>query len=92
MQSSIACEGFRSLREGEEVEFFLEMGEDGRSKAVDVTGPQGAAPQVNISIFKSLLVRHSDGRLILARGERLPCRMDWYRTSDVSCENPLLNA
>lgn len=46
LQSSIACDGFRSLREGEVVEFLLEMGEDGRAKAVEVTGPQGAPPQV----------------------------------------------
>jgi 'Cold-shock' DNA-binding domain len=48
LQSSIACDGFRSLREGESVEFYLEMGEDGRSKAVEVTGPQGVAPQVRL--------------------------------------------
>ena len=45
-QSSIEAEGFRSLREGESVEFELEAGEDGRTKAVKVTGPEGAAPQV----------------------------------------------
>ena len=45
-QSSIEAEGFRSLREGEAVEFELEAGEDGRTKAVKVTGPEGAAPQV----------------------------------------------
>jgi hypothetical protein len=46
LQSSIAVQGFRSLREGEDVEFEREVGEDGRSKAVRVTGPQGAPPQV----------------------------------------------
>ncbi|KAK9814909.1 hypothetical protein WJX73_001756 [Symbiochloris irregularis] len=44
-QSSIEAEGFRSLREGEAVEFELEAAEDGRTKAVKVTGPDGAAPQ-----------------------------------------------
>ncbi|KAK9836303.1 hypothetical protein WJX81_003539 [Elliptochloris bilobata] len=44
-QSSIDAEGFRSLREGEAVEFFVETGEDGRMKAVEVTGPDGAPPQ-----------------------------------------------
>lgn len=44
-QSSIDAEGFRSLREGEVVEFFVETGEDGRMKAVKVTGPDGAPPQ-----------------------------------------------
>jgi|Transcript_9273 cold shock CspA family protein len=40
-QSSIHSEGFRSLDEGEEVEFRI-IEEGGRTKAVDVTGPQGA--------------------------------------------------
>lgn len=44
-QTSIDAEGFRSLREGEEVEFDIEAGEDGRTKAIKVTGPEGAAPQ-----------------------------------------------
>lgn len=46
LQSSIDAEGFRSLREGEPVEFEVEEGEDGRTKAVHVTGPDGAPPQV----------------------------------------------
>ena len=46
-QSSIDAEGFRSLRESEPVEFEVEEGEDGRTKAVHVTGPDGAPPQVN---------------------------------------------
>ena len=46
MQSNIDAEGFRSLRENEPVEFNIEEGEDGRTKAVNVTGPEGAAPQV----------------------------------------------
>eukprot|EP00959_Pyramimonas_sp_CCMP1952_P425359 8910117-Pyramimonas_sp.AAC.1 len=40
-QTSIHSEGFRSLDEGEEVEFRI-IEEGGRTKAVDVTGPQGA--------------------------------------------------
>eukprot|EP00882_Tetradesmus_deserticola_P000937 GHRQ01001017.1.p1 GENE.GHRQ01001017.1~~GHRQ01001017.1.p1 ORF type:complete len:269 (+),score=83.22 GHRQ01001017.1:156-962(+) len=44
-QTSIQAEGFRSLREGEEVEYDVEEGNDGRTKAVKVTGPEGAAPQ-----------------------------------------------
>ncbi|KAA3482268.1 glycine-rich protein 2 [Gossypium australe] len=39
-QSSIRSDGFRSLADGEEVEFVIESSE-GRSKAVDVTGPNG---------------------------------------------------
>lgn len=45
-QTNISSEGFRSLREGEAVEFEVEAGPDGRSKAVNVTGPGGAAPEV----------------------------------------------
>ncbi|CAL5224460.1 g7151 [Coccomyxa viridis] len=44
-QTSIITEGFRSLAEGEQVEFFVESGDDGRTKAVQVTGPSGAPPQ-----------------------------------------------
>lgn len=33
------------MREGERVEFDLEKGEDGRDKAINVTGPDGAPPQ-----------------------------------------------
>ncbi|KAI5059853.1 hypothetical protein GOP47_0026172, partial [Adiantum capillus-veneris] len=40
-QTSIHSEGFRSLQDGEDVEFFVENGDDGRTKAVDVTGPNG---------------------------------------------------
>jgi len=46
VQTSIITEGFRSLAEGEQVEFFVESGDDGRTKAVQVTGPAGAPPQV----------------------------------------------
>ena len=45
-QSQIKAEGFRSLADGEQVEF--QMGTDektGRSKAVGVTGPGGTAVQ-----------------------------------------------
>lgn len=44
MQSNIDTSGFRSLREGEEVEFDLMVGEDGKHKAFHVTGPDGAPP------------------------------------------------
>lgn len=47
LQTSIQAEGFRSLREGEEVEFDVEPGDDGRNKAVNVTGPGGAPPLVS---------------------------------------------
>lgn len=43
-QTNIHAEGFRSLGEGEEVEFRVEE-VNGRLRAVDVTGPQGAFVQ-----------------------------------------------
>nr|CAD1844235.1 unnamed protein product [Ananas comosus var. bracteatus] len=42
-QSSIKSEGFRSLVAGETVEFAVGEDSGGRPKAVDVTGPDGAA-------------------------------------------------
>lgn len=44
-QSAILCDGFRSLREGEPVEFMVETSDDGRAKAIQVTGPNGAQPE-----------------------------------------------
>jgi len=48
-QSSLHCDGYRSLAEGEPVEYNVENGNDGRLKACNVTGPGGntckGAPQ-----------------------------------------------
>ncbi|KAL7478962.1 hypothetical protein ACHAW6_004714 [Cyclotella cf. meneghiniana] len=41
-QTAIKIEGFRSLAEGENVEFRVEVDKNGRTKAVDVTGPDGS--------------------------------------------------
>jgi len=42
-QTAIHAQGFRSLDEGEKVEFVREMNaEKGKPKAINVTGPQGA--------------------------------------------------
>ncbi len=44
-QTSIHAEGFRSLREGESVEYSVESSDDGRTKALDVSGPAGTFVQ-----------------------------------------------
>ncbi|KAJ8494251.1 hypothetical protein OPV22_015972 [Ensete ventricosum] len=44
-QSSIKGEGYPTLAEGEVVEFVVTEGDDGRTKAVDVTGPDGSNVQ-----------------------------------------------
>jgi cold shock CspA family protein len=40
-QSDIYAPGFRSLAEGEPVEFVVTTDDRGKTKAVDVTGPNG---------------------------------------------------
>eukprot|EP01084_Bolivina_argentea_P208666 355668_1 len=40
--SELYADGFKSLQEGEEVEFDVVTQDDGRRKAVNVTGPNGA--------------------------------------------------
>ena len=44
-QTAILAEGFRSLADGESVEFTVETDENGRTKAVKVTGPGGSYVQ-----------------------------------------------
>lgn len=44
-QSEIKAEGFRSLADGEAVEFEAEKDGQGRIKAIQVTGPGGANVQ-----------------------------------------------
>jgi len=44
-QTVIHSEGFRSLAEGETVEFEIQTDDSGRTRAVDVTGPDGAYVQ-----------------------------------------------
>lgn len=44
-QTAIQMEGFRSLADGEAVEYRVELDTNGRKKAVDVTGPNGAEVQ-----------------------------------------------
>lgn len=44
-QTAIKVEGFRSLAEGESVEFKIEQDANGKIKAVDVTGPDGSDVQ-----------------------------------------------
>jgi len=40
-QTAIQAEGFRSLADGETVEYVVEEDDNGRRKAVQVTGPDG---------------------------------------------------
>ncbi|XP_040382490.1 glycine-rich protein 2-like [Oryza brachyantha] len=42
-QSSLKSDGYRSLNDGDTVEFSIGSGNDGRTKAVDVTAPGGGA-------------------------------------------------
>jgi protein lin-28 len=44
-QTSIKVSGFRSLAENERVEFRVETDKSGKTKAMDVTGPDGADVQ-----------------------------------------------
>ena len=44
-QTAIHSDGFRSLREEEPVEFEVEKSDDSRTKAINVTGPDGAHVQ-----------------------------------------------
>ncbi|KAH7288066.1 hypothetical protein KP509_31G010300 [Ceratopteris richardii] len=44
-QTAIHAQGFRSLQQGEEVEYVGEEGEDGRWRAIEVTGPNGVYVQ-----------------------------------------------
>lgn len=44
-QTAIHAQGFRSLQQGEEVEYVAEEGEDGRMRAVEVKGPNGTYVQ-----------------------------------------------
>ena len=52
LQTAIQSDGFRSLADGEEVEFFIETSDDGRQKAVQVSGPGGANVKVGGWPFK----------------------------------------
>lgn len=44
-QTAIRMEGFRSLADGESVEYQVEVDQNGRRKAVQVTGPEGGEVQ-----------------------------------------------
>lgn len=46
VQTDIVTEGFRSLAEGESVEFEVSEDTNGRVRATHVTGPDGANPVV----------------------------------------------
>lgn len=44
-QTAIQADGFRSLADGEDVEYVEEMDDNGRKRASKVTGPDGADVQ-----------------------------------------------
>lgn len=44
-QTEIKSDGFRSLADGETVEYVLQTDGDGRTKATKVTGPEGSSVQ-----------------------------------------------
>lgn len=50
-QSEIKAEGFRSLADGESVEFIPIVDNNGRIKATKVTGPGGANVQVSLFCY-----------------------------------------
>ncbi|KAL4433466.1 hypothetical protein ABPG77_010319 [Micractinium sp. CCAP 211/92] len=61
-QSNIETTGYRSLKEGEEVEFDLVVAEDGKKKAFRVTGPDGAPPQGSLQPPPAPRVGYGGGR------------------------------
>ncbi len=91
-QSSIDAEGFRSLREGETVEFFVETGEDGRMKAVKVTGPGGAPPQARSPLCAGTNPARlaASARRAAAAQTRLLCLAPKMQTYITSCAAPAL--
>ena len=50
-QTEIVTDGFRSLAEGETVEFELSEDQNGRVRATNVTGPDGSNPVVRPAAF-----------------------------------------
>jgi len=64
-QSGIHAEGFRSLAEAEPVEFTLTQDDQGRLKAIEVTGPDGAfvkgAPKPNRKFRRRRRKHQNDG-------------------------------
>ena len=51
MQKSIQCNGYPYLKQGDKVSYEIEIGEDGRRKAVNVTDPDGNPLQVRFTKF-----------------------------------------
>ncbi|XP_021908026.1 cold shock domain-containing protein 3 [Carica papaya] len=52
-QSSIRSDGYRSLTEGESVEYTVSQGNSGKTQAVDVTAPGGSAINKKDNSFRS---------------------------------------
>jgi hypothetical protein len=54
IKTAIQADGFRSLADGEVVEFLVEQDQNGRKKAARVTGPDGANVQGARSVLKTI--------------------------------------
>ncbi|CAL6396000.1 unnamed protein product [Bathycoccus prasinos] len=67
-QSHLKAEGFRSLRESEKVEYDVDATEGEKTKAINVTGPDGS----NVLGSKRLYRKHKGGGSGGPDGEEAP--------------------
>ena len=76
-------QGYRSLAEGEAVEFELEADHTGRKKAINVSGPGGAAVKVCLHSPRTLLNiqggQSTNLQMICKMSEHSHCKGNWCR-------------